>query len=208
MEQAVTNYNAQYQRSVQDRDQFWREKAVEHIDWFKPFEKTVEGDFSHAEVSWFKGGKTNICYNAIDRHVAEKGDAVAIRWEGDEPGTTRTVTYKEMQAEVSRIANVLKAQGVKKGVTVTSSLLQVSLDTMVPCLSACAHPLSDPFEEGVRRGRAVVEMAVARMNFVANPSSVENKLFPSLVAFPPHPSTAVQTVSEHRSEKKIVKRLL
>ena len=71
------------------------------------------------DIAWFEGGKLNVCYNAIDRHIASKGDQLAILWEGDEPDDIRRFTYRELLRKVCQIANALKAQGVRRGDVVT-----------------------------------------------------------------------------------------
>ncbi len=83
------------------------------LDWFEDWHTTLEWELPFAK--WFVGGKLNVSYNALDRHVAAgRGDKVAYHWEG-EPGDTRTITYAELHAEVQRFANALKALGVAKG---------------------------------------------------------------------------------------------
>jgi acetyl-CoA synthetase len=103
----------------------------------KPFSKAITGDFATATTKWFEDGQLNGCYNAVDRHVAAKGDQAAIIWEGDEVGTLKTITYKQLQEEVSKIANVMKAQGVKKGDVVTLYMPMIPQLPMV--MLACAR---------------------------------------------------------------------
>ena len=120
-------YQEKYRRSVEDPEGFWREEA-QRIDWIAPFD-TVK-DTSYAEddfhISWFTGGKLNICANALDRHLGERGDQVAILWEPDDPSSPdRKLTYRELHSEVCRFANALKANGVSKGDRVTIYLPMV-----------------------------------------------------------------------------------
>src|SRR6202521_3524850 len=131
-------YQAMYARSIKDPAGFWAEEA-KRIDWLKPFTKVKNTSFDTHRVSikWFEDGVTNVAHNCIDRHLAKRGDQVAILWEGDDPKDDRRITYKELHAEVCRFANVLKAQGVKKGDRVTIYL------PMIPELAfamlACAR---------------------------------------------------------------------
>jgi acetyl-CoA synthetase len=101
-----------YERAASDPEGFWAEQA-ERLDWFRKWDSVVE--WNPPWVKWFLGGKLNIAYNCLDRHVANGGgDKVAYYWEG-EPGEERTITYRELYEEVCRFANGLKSLGVKKG---------------------------------------------------------------------------------------------
>ena len=113
-------YEKMYAASVADPEKFWAEQA-KRVDWIKPFTKVKNTSFAPENVSikWFEDGTLNIAYNCVDRHLAKRGDQTAIIWEGDDPKDDKKVTYKELHAEVCRFANVLKAQGVKKGDRVT-----------------------------------------------------------------------------------------
>lgn len=109
---SLAEYEQMYQRSVDDPEGFWAEAAHE-LHWFKPWDNVLEWNLPW--VKWFVGGKTNLCYNCVDRHaLGDKWDKVAILWEG-EPGEVRKLTFGELHAEVQRIANVLKDLGIKKG---------------------------------------------------------------------------------------------
>ncbi|MCB1875451.1 MAG: AMP-binding protein, partial [Chromatiales bacterium] len=110
-------YTAMYQRSVDDPDGFWAEQAEKFVTWFKPWEKVQDWSYDQDDlhIEWFKGGKLNVSYNCLDRHLETRGDQTAIIWEGDNPAEDRKITYRELHADVSRFANVLKAKGVKKG---------------------------------------------------------------------------------------------
>ncbi len=107
-------YRAMYDESVRDPSGFWARQA-ERLDWFHPWRQTLDWDYRQAHVSWYLGGKLNIAHNCVDRHLAELGDQAAIIWEADEPGDSRTITYRELYADVCRMANVLKAHGVGRG---------------------------------------------------------------------------------------------
>src|SRR6185312_6448678 len=113
-------YTKMYQRSIEDPDGFWREQS-KRLDWIKPPTKIKNTTFEYPNVSikWFEDGVLNITANCIDRHLAKRGDQTAIIWEGDIPGTDEKITYRQLHERVCRFANVLKAQGVKKGDRVT-----------------------------------------------------------------------------------------
>ncbi len=109
-------YFKMYQQSIDDPDTFWGEQAENFLSWFKPWDKVQTCDFGKdVNIKWFEGGKLNVSYNCLDRHLETRGDQVAIIWEGDDPEEDRQITYKELHEEVCRLANALKARGVKKG---------------------------------------------------------------------------------------------
>jgi acetyl-CoA synthetase len=109
------SYRKMYAQSMDDPEGFWRDQAEEHIEWFHTFSQVSDCDFTQAMNAWFLGGKLNVCYNCVDRHIATRSDKVAILWEGDEPGDTRRITYRELQREVCKLANVLRHNGIRKG---------------------------------------------------------------------------------------------
>jgi acetyl-CoA synthetase len=108
---SLEEYEALYKHSIEDPAAFWAD-AASNLDWFAPWSKVLEGDFPHAK--WFVHGKLNLCHNCVDRHALATPGKVAFLWEG-EPGEVRRITYAELHAQVQLFANVLKAQGVKKG---------------------------------------------------------------------------------------------
>ena len=117
----AAEYHALSKAAIHDAADFWLEQA-KRLDWVKP--PTIAGDWSFDEadfhINWFADGSINASANCIDRHLAERGDSVAIIWEPDDPSEApRQFTYRELHAEVCRFANVLKAQGVTKGARVT-----------------------------------------------------------------------------------------
>ena len=114
------DYRKMYAASVSDPESFWREHG-QRVDWIKPYTKVKNTSYDPHNVSikWFEDGTLNIAYNCIDRHLASRGDQTAIIWEGDDPKDDKTVTYKQLHEEVCKFANVLKAQGVRKGDRVT-----------------------------------------------------------------------------------------
>ncbi len=112
----VDQYLAMYEQSVKDPDGFWGEHG-KRIDWIKPYTKVKNVNFNVPDVSikWYEDGTLNASYNCIDRHLATRGDQTAIIWEGDDPKDDATITYRELHGHVCRLANVMKADGVKKG---------------------------------------------------------------------------------------------
>jgi acetyl-CoA synthetase len=131
-------YKEMYDRSIKDPNGFWAEQA-KRVDWIKPFSKVKNTTYDPHNVSikWFEDGTLNACYNCVDRHLAKRGDQTAILWEGDDPKDDKKLTYKQLHAEVSRFANVLKARGVKKGDRVTIYMPMIP-ETAVAIL-ACAR---------------------------------------------------------------------
>ncbi|BAN50627.1 acetate--CoA ligase [Metapseudomonas resinovorans] len=104
-----------YQQSIEQPELFWGEQATSFLTWFKPWDQVHRSDLKKGEAEWFKGGKLNVSYNCIDRHLEQRREQVAIIWEGDNPAESAQVTYGKLHQHVCRLANVLKARGVKKG---------------------------------------------------------------------------------------------
>jgi acetyl-CoA synthetase len=131
-------YKEMYQCSISDPNGFWAEHA-KRIDWFKPFTKVKNTSFDPHKVSikWFEDGTTNVAHNCLDRHLATRGDQIAIIWEGDDPKEDKKITYRELHAQVCRFANVLKARGVKKGDRVTIYLPMIP--EVAVAMLACAR---------------------------------------------------------------------
>ena len=131
-------YQQMYDKSIEDPNGFWAEHAM-RLDWIKPFTKVKNTSYDPHNVSikWFEDGSLNACYNCVDRHLAKRGDQVAILWEGDDPKDDKKITYKQLHAEVCRFANVLKSRGVKKGDRVTIYMPMIP-ETAISIL-ACAR---------------------------------------------------------------------
>jgi acetyl-CoA synthetase len=108
-------YQSMYKRSIEDPEGFWGEMASEFLSWDQPWDKVVEYDFIKGEAAWFAGGKLNVSYNCIDRHLPERAGQTALIWEGDDPADSKHITYGELQEHVCKLANALKSRGVKKG---------------------------------------------------------------------------------------------
>jgi acetyl-CoA synthetase len=129
-------YEALYRSSVTDPDAFWAGEA-RRIDWMTPPTRISDWSYDPVEIRWFEDGVLNLCHNCVDRHLADKADSPAILWEGDEPGTTRALTYAELYAEVVRMANSLKALGAGKGDRVT--LYMPMIPEAAVAMLACAR---------------------------------------------------------------------
>jgi acetyl-CoA synthetase len=173
-------YQEMYAASVKDPNGFWSEQA-KRIHWFKAPSKIKNTSFGPGNVSikWFEDGTTNCAYNCIDRHLEKRGDQTAIIWEGDDPKDDRKITYRQLHAEVCRFANVLKAQGVKKGdrVTIYMPMIPEAAYAMLACarigavhsvifggfspdsiagrIEDCASTIVVTADEGLRGGRKI-----------------------------------------------------
>ena len=109
------NYREMYRESVDDPEKFWAKQATEFLTWGTPWQTVCDYDFGKGEAAWFEGGKLNVSVNCIDRHLAKRSDQTALIWEGDEPTEDKKITYKELHNKVSRLGNILRQRGVKKG---------------------------------------------------------------------------------------------
>ncbi len=210
-----------YEEAEADRLGFWARQAREHVTWFKDFDSVLQWDLPDAK--WFVGGKLNVSYNCLDRHVeAGKGDKVAFWWEG-EPGDTRTITYQELLDEVSRFANVLKSLGANRGDRVC--IYMPMIPELVVAMLACtrigvahsivfggfsADSLSDRIEDartkllitadgGYRRGepfplKPTADAAVA----AAGSSTIENVIVVRRISDDPTaPASAWNEATDH-----------
>ncbi|MGV2978145.1 acetate--CoA ligase [Roseibium alexandrii] len=173
-------YLEMYQQSVSDPDGFWGEHG-KRVDWIKPFTKVknTSYDYHNVSIKWFEDGTLNVSANCIDRHLATRGDQPAIIWEGDDPSESKVITYKELHHEVNKFANVLHAQGVKKGDRVTLYLPMIpeaayamlactrigavhsivfggfSPDSLAQRIESCKSTCIVTADEGLRGGRKV-----------------------------------------------------
>lgn len=109
------DYQRLYRQSIEQPDSFWAEQAKSFIDWVKPWHTVQHSDIHTGAAQWFAGGQLNVSYNCIDRHLAHRADQPAFIWEGDDPAKSSKITYRQLHQNVSRLANVLKSRGVKKG---------------------------------------------------------------------------------------------
>ena len=189
-------YDELYAASLRDPERFWDEHG-RRIDWFEPYTRVKNTTFGPGEVSirWFEDGVTNVAYNCIDRHLDTRGDQVALIWEGDDPSEDRRITYRELHAEVCRMANVLRNRGVEKGDRVTIYLPMIpeaayamlacarlgaihsvvfggfSPDSLAGRIEDCGSRMVITADEGLRGGRKVplkanVDAAIERVGGV------------------------------------------
>ena len=110
-------YQEMYMRSVESPEAFWEKQARDRLLWQKEFTKVKNVSYSHPDISikWFEDGVLNVSENCVDRHLENKSEKVAILWEGDEPGVSKKITYRELYENVCKVGNVLKDRGIKKG---------------------------------------------------------------------------------------------
>ena len=128
-------YQQLYDQAKADPEAFWAGLASEELHWFKPFESTLEWNVPYAK--WFVGGQTNVAYNCLDAHLAtDRADKTAIIWEG-EPGDMRTLTYRQLHAEVCKFANAMKSLGVGRGDVV--SIYMPMVPELAIAMLACAR---------------------------------------------------------------------
>ena len=136
----MDEYKNKYQRSLDDPDAFWTEEAEQFV-WFDKWETVRQFNYDvrngSISIEWFKGGKTNITVNCIDRHLETRGEQTAILWEGNEPGENSTLSYNQLYAEVCRFSNVLKKRGVRKGDRV--SIYMPMVPELAIAMLACAR---------------------------------------------------------------------
>ena len=113
---SLEEYFVNYRKSINHPETFWHEIAEEHFLWRKPWNKVCQWDFSKPEIRWFEGAQLNITENCIDRHLLTKGQQTALIFEPNDPTEqAQNISYQQLYTQVCKLANVLKAQGVKKG---------------------------------------------------------------------------------------------
>ncbi|HYD70659.1 acetate--CoA ligase [Azospirillum sp.] len=128
-------YARMYEQSIKDPEGFWAEHG-KRVDWIKPYTKVKDVSYTgDVHIKWFYDGTLNVSANCIDRHLAKRGDQTAIIFEGDDPGVSKHITYKELHEQVCRLANVLKKNGVKKGdrVTIYLPMIPEAAYAMLAC---------------------------------------------------------------------------
>jgi acetyl-CoA synthetase len=132
----AADYEAMYAASVSDPDGFWRAHGT-RIDWIKPYTEVKDVSFHEKDfhIRWYADGVLNVSANCVDRHLEARGDKTAILWEGDDPSQSKAITYRELHAEVCRMANVFKALGVRKGdrVTIYLPMIPEAAYAMLAC---------------------------------------------------------------------------
>ena len=126
-----------YKQSIDDSDNFWAEQAESMLSWSKKWDTVQQCNFDNVDINWFTGGKLNVSYNCLDRHLQTRGDQVAIIWEGDDPALDKKITYRELYEEVCKFANALKNRNVKKGDCV--SIYMPMIPEAAVAMLACAR---------------------------------------------------------------------
>ncbi|MXO86557.1 acetate--CoA ligase [Altererythrobacter aurantiacus] len=132
---SAEEYQHLYRRSLEQPDAFWLDQA-QRLDWFEAPTKAGEWSFDPVDIRWFADGTLNLCHNAVDRHLAERGDTTALIFEPDDPADDgRKLTYSELHSEVVGMANALKAMGVRKGdrVTIYMPMIVEGVLAMLAC---------------------------------------------------------------------------
>ena len=133
-------YREMYRRSVEEPDEFWSEVA-DTFHWYARWDQVRAYNFDirkgPIQIEWFRGAKTNITVNCLDRHLDTRGDQIALIWEGNQPDEDRTITYRQLYEEVNRFGNVLRAHGVKKGDRV--SIYMPMVPELAIAMLACAR---------------------------------------------------------------------
>jgi acetyl-CoA synthetase len=133
----MEEYRELYQRSMDDPAKFWGELA-EQLDWYRKWDKVLEYDFNKPEIKWFKGGKLNVSYNCLDRHLNHwRSNKVALIWQGEPLEENKIFTYQQLHYHVCKFANVLKKFGVKKGDRV--SIYLPMIPELPMAMLACAR---------------------------------------------------------------------
>ena len=176
----AAKYDEMYQASIRDPEAFWAHEARK-LDWITPFKqvKDVSYDAKNLHIRWFDDGSLNVSVNCLDRHLKTRGGQTAIIWEADDPKVSRHISYAELHREVSLFANVLKANGVKKGDRVTIYLPMIpevayamlacarigavhsvvfggfSPDSLAGRIQDCESELVITADDGLRGGRTV-----------------------------------------------------
>ena len=129
------SYRTLYKQSVEQPEVFWAEQAQQFLTWNKPWHTVMNYDYPTGFIRWFEGATLNVSVNCIDRHLETRAEQVAIIWEGDNPAHDKKITYRQLHEEVCKFANVLKAQGVKKGdrVCIYLPMISEAASVMLAC---------------------------------------------------------------------------
>lgn len=130
-----SQYRTMYQQSLSNPEIFWAEQADKFITWQKKWDQVLTGSFKELNVRWFAGGKLNACVNAVDRHLENNADKIAIIWESDNPNYAKSLTYRELHDRICRLGNVLKGHGIKKGdrVCIYMPMIPEAVIAMLAC---------------------------------------------------------------------------
>jgi len=172
-------YRDLYRRSIEEPDAFWKEQA-ERIDWFTTPSRIANWSFDTVDIKWFEDGVLNLCHNCVDRHLATRSDQIALLWEGDEPGVTRSLTYFELHREVVRMSGCLRSMGVAKGdrVTIYLPMILEAAVAMLACarIGAVHSVVFGGFSPEALRGR--IEDCASRFVITADGGMRGGKLVP------------------------------
>lgn len=191
---SMEQYQEMYERSVADPEGFWADMASELIYWEKPWEEVLRWEFETPQIEWFRGGKTNVAYNCLDRHLTNgRRLKAALVWESDE-GRSKAYTYQSLYYKVCKFANVLKKHGVGKGdrVAIYLPMIPEIAIAMLACarigaihsvvfagfssnslrdrIQDCGAKLLITADEGFRGGRTTPLKALADEALVETPS--------------------------------------
>ena len=150
-------YEEMYASSVADPDAFWAEQADSMLDWYQKWDTVSDFDYDKGEIKWFDGGKINVSYNCIDRHLATRANQTAIIWEGDNPEESKNISYQELHDEVCKLANAMKSLGVGKGdrVCIYMPMVPEAVYSMLACsrIGAIHSVVFGGFSPEALRGR-------------------------------------------------------
>jgi acetyl-CoA synthetase len=129
------SYRTLYKQSIEQPELFWAEQAQQFLTWNKPWHTVMNYDYPTGFIRWFEGATLNVSVNCIDRHLESRAEQVAIIWEGDDPTHDKKITYRQLHEDVCKFANVLKAQGVKKGdrVCIYLPMISEAASVMLAC---------------------------------------------------------------------------
>jgi len=130
----MDEYQRLYRLSLDNPDWFWAEQA-KSLTWYHPWHSVFDADYEEVDFAWYSGGRLNACYNCVDRHLERHAERTAIIWAGDEPGTYRHISYRELKHNVCRVANVLLAHGVRSGdrVCIYMPMIPETVFAMLAC---------------------------------------------------------------------------
>jgi len=152
-----SQYEEMYKKSLANPDEFWAEQAEENLDWFEKWQSVSNEDFHKGEIKWFEGGKLNVSYNCIDRHLESKAEQVAIIWEGDNPDQNENISYQQLHDRVCQLANAMKELGIKKGdrVCLYMPMIPEAVYSMLACtrIGAVHSVVFGGFSPEALRGR-------------------------------------------------------
>ena len=150
-------YESMYAQSVANPDEFWADQAGKMLDWYQKWDTVSEVDYSKGQIKWFEGGKINVAYNCIDRHLEKRSEQTAIIWEGDNPDDSQHISYQLLHDEVCKLANAMKSLGITKGdrVCIYMPMVPEAVYSMLACarIGAVHSVVFGGFSPDALRGR-------------------------------------------------------